>query len=183
MNNDGWQTLNGLNQRFGAHMGKYERKVWEQYCKEIEEVPKQIYYDVLIGNKEVNWVDSRNNRMHHRDPWSNWRIDAVMVFRDRIVLVEVKHRANLQGLGQVISYPILFSKTYQVDLPVCPLLVAAQIPLPLVEVFNTLEIDYYQVHLKHYNAKSSQIEELDFARRIDGQADPDAADQPDPEKD
>jgi len=54
-----------------------------------------------------------------------------MVYKDKIVIVEVKNRANLQALGQLFAYPVLFAQTYPMELPIFPLLVAAQIPLPI----------------------------------------------------
>ncbi len=164
MKDDKWRVLAGLNIRYGAHMGKYERRVWDAYCEQLKDIPDQIYYDVPLGTELNNWKDVRTGKKHHRDPWANWRCDAVMVYKDRIIVVEVKNRANLQALGQLFAYPTLFEMTYPMDIPVLPLLVAAQIPLPIYGLLKHFEIGCDQVEIAHGEAVAPTYPLFDQAK-------------------
>ena len=83
-----------------------------------------------------------------------------MAYDDRLVLVEVKHSANISAIGQLVAYPMLFKESYKPELPVVPVLVAAFIPLPLRFVLDTMEIQYIELKTAHDYGVGPQIPDL-----------------------
>jgi hypothetical protein len=126
-------------------MGKHERFVWDCYCNHLDPVPQQVYYDISLGTAEYKWKNTKTHQKWGRDPWESWRADAMMIYPDRIIMVEVKNRANVGALGQLMAYPLLYQISHELDMPLVPRLVARIVPLPLQIVLDQLEIEWVEV--------------------------------------
>lgn len=73
---------------------------------------------------------------------SRRRIDIVAHFRDHIVLVEVTRRAGIKAIGQLVTYPVLYEKTWHPLKPVKALLVAEELSSDIKPVLDAKHIDY-----------------------------------------
>lgn len=92
------------------HLGKYEIQIWERYLEQEGTPPGRITYDLHLG--EGAPIDGE---------WPAWmvamvkalstkRVDVVAETRFEIVIFEIKRRAGLSCLGQLLGYEALMYK-------------------------------------------------------------------------
>jgi len=94
------------------HMGVEDVVVWEEYIKAYADLWDSFDYDIRVGrgrepNPEVDpmWHGAiRKN--------SQFRIDAVGFRAGRATIFEVKPKAALSAVGQLMVYRVLFGEEY-----------------------------------------------------------------------
>jgi len=113
------------------HMGPYEAYIWDQFLMKTDLRFEKIEYDVRVGKPNVpDWLINRLRNLEERlrmgdesvreeyeitlatyksiSALTKLRIDAVGHTHDLIWIFEVKPRANLLALGQLITYVNLY---------------------------------------------------------------------------
>ena len=124
------------------HLGKYEQSIWERYIDQEGMPEGLVKYDVHLGEGAFS------------DPsWPSWmavmvkalstkRADVVAESRFGITIFEIKRRAGLSCLGQLLGYEALMTKQ-----------AGGWKPVELVAVCEELEpdmrdaFDYYKVRV------------------------------------
>ena len=122
------------------HMGTRESRIWEAYLGRYGVPEGRIEYDVHLGEgAEV------------KEDWPEWmrvmvkalstkRADVVVEGTLSTTIIEVKRRAGLSAVGQVLGYEALMYKARGGWKPVELLVVCEYIEPDMVEVF-----EYYKV--------------------------------------
>jgi len=87
-----------------VHMGPFERQIWQRFLDRYGPLEGEVRYDVHLGRGVEPQPD-----------WPEWlkavvaatsrkRVDAVQETRWEITIYEVKRRASLSALGQLLGY-------------------------------------------------------------------------------
>ncbi|MBA7530951.1 hypothetical protein ES705_23162 [subsurface metagenome] len=93
-------------------MGMIEGIVWDEYCRQFA-----MCYDRIGVNVPV-WLDPPEKRGVLKqskrclvDPPS-YRVDAIAGKDGIVELIEVKETGNMTAIGQLLTYRMLFNRTY-----------------------------------------------------------------------
>lgn len=125
------------------HMMPDEALVWQRWLT-LAQLPGDIdvSYDVAVGEAIKLTEDFPEPFRGMATFLSKKRIDAVLTFPDRILIVEVKKVVSWAAVGQLLGYPVLFDREFHPTLPLTVLLVAESFPLDLQLIFDTIRLPY-----------------------------------------
>lgn len=130
-----------------AHMMPEDIPVWKRWLDTHEHEWERIDYDVKVGEGCTLPDDCPEPFRTQALTLSKKRIDAVLIFPDFHVTIEVKKLASWKALAQTMGYPILYHIAFP-DVPdVKTLLVAEDFTLDMRTIMNRLNIPYEQVPL------------------------------------
>lgn len=125
-----------------AHLGKHEERIWDVYVGEFGLPEGRISYDVRLGDGAP--VDSG---------WPEWmkamvkalsqkRVDVIAEARFSITIFEIKRRAGLSCLGQLLGYEALMFKQEGGWKPVTLVAVCEDVEPDMLDTF-----DFYKVRV------------------------------------
>lgn len=128
-----------------VHMGNEDKAIWMRYLMTGGNVFAPFEYDVRVG--EGITVPVTDSRMTHNLAYAltTKRIDVVCNLQNRIRIIEVKKRAGLGAIGQLIGYRELYLQTFSDGLPVEMLLVTDELQPDLKPILYTSNILYAEV--------------------------------------
>jgi hypothetical protein len=105
-----------------AEYKQRERRYVPEYVNDTYPVRVAVFYNMAVGPApEALYAAHPEIPREHFRRWRFW-IDAVVILRDKMVLVEGKIRKPAEGLGQLLMYKALLPQTPELspyrDLPV-----------------------------------------------------------------
>lgn len=121
-------------------MGVREKSVWDRWlitrAAQYERIGVNVplWFNVPAGGISVEVAGVKSSLK------SEYRIDAVAGNGTDVRLIEVKDIANLMAVGQLLTYEILFARTYQGWVTIDKLLVCRKISKALAFVCENLGI-------------------------------------------
>ena len=140
-------------------MGMIEGLVWDAFLRKYSEK-----YD-RIGENVPVWLDPpeiqgilKPSKRRLVDPPS-YRVDAIAGNRDYLELIEVKETGNMTAIGQLLTYQMLFMRTYWGYKELAMRLVCRRAPPPIRFACEKLSIGLTEVG-------DSIDEQVKLARRI-----------------
>ena len=127
------------------HMKPGEAAIWERFAKILPFPAESIRFDVRLGGgtplgAEVeDWV--------RRMVWalSTKRVDVLIENRREVVLVEVKERAAMSAVGQLLGYLVLFREQFPTRKVVRLVCVCERIAPDMGPVFREYGIETFIV--------------------------------------
>jgi len=99
------------------HMSPEDSIVWRRFLVLHPLMFTELRYDVHVGTGQIAWNGPKAN------PASEWlaiaakRIDVVALHDGRPAIVEVKPRASMSAIGQVLSYRDLLTHAEKPSTP------------------------------------------------------------------
>lgn len=91
------------------HMLAEDRKIWTEFLEsEVIEI-KEVWYDVHVGQSVLLPVGASDMQQRISDGLTRKRIDVVCHVGESFWVVEIKPRASMTALGQVLTYVRLFT--------------------------------------------------------------------------
>ena len=103
-----------LGEKFDRHyagkppgMSRVDNELWQKYRTAITDRCQAIYFNVYLG-KGVDAGDDFNEKW--KEYWirrTQLRADAIIVYSDRVVVVEFRDRATASVVGRVLAYRTL----------------------------------------------------------------------------
>lgn len=128
-----------LNRQF-PHLLPDDIVVWQAFLKQSPGRWLSIDYDVRVG-PGTDPGDSVSPKYRQMGiDLSQMRIDAVGHLPDIIEIVEITTQAGLKAIGQLVSYPILFTATFPTPKIIQPLLVCTSVKPGIDTVLSKLDI-------------------------------------------
>lgn len=94
------------------HMMQEDTIVWTKFLKSNIVEIRRVWYDVRVGQSVLRFVGSETLEAKIAAGLTRKRIDVVAVVGGDTWVIEVKPRANMYALGQVIVYTRLFAQEY-----------------------------------------------------------------------
>tara|TARA_Y100000310_G_C20665995_1_gene807525 strand:- start:1229 stop:1654 length:426 start_codon:yes stop_codon:yes gene_type:complete len=123
------------------HMSKDEIPIWERFLEEHASNFESFDYDVRVGEGEPPSEALNDKEKAMAKALSQKRIDAVGYTPDTIYLFEVKARAGMSALGQIISYRRLYEMTQQPQLQIKAVIVCERIDADLASIIEENNIE------------------------------------------
>ena len=127
-----------------AEYKQRERRYVPEYVNEKYPSRVTVFYNMAVGPApEALYAAHPEIPLEHFRRWRFW-IDAVVILRDRMVLLEGKIRTPAEGLGQLLLYRELLKDTPEMrtyrNLPVYMVLVTPRPDPRVIGVAATLGI-------------------------------------------
>lgn len=118
------------------HMMAEDTIVWTKFLESEFIKIFEVWYDVRVGNSVL--VEGVHDDLTRRiaDGLTRKRIDVVARVEGAVWVIEVKPRANMYAIGQVISYQRLFEKEHTVLGGLIPVIICADYDADLVSEFD-----------------------------------------------
>ena len=125
------------------HLLPIDAEVWRCHHKTIGQSYEQLDYDVRVGQGRDPGEAFSTKIRNMAFALSCRRIDVVGHSPSGLDIIEVTHSAGLKAIGQLISYPILYSQTYPTNRSLRPILVAGEIQTDILPILVRLRILFY----------------------------------------
>ncbi|MBA7534302.1 hypothetical protein ES705_26548 [subsurface metagenome] len=122
------------------HMLAEDTEVWTKYLQSPLVPIKELWYDVHVGAGIRIPAEASDMEKRIAAGITRKRIDVVAAVGGGFWVIEVKPRANMVALGQVISYTRLFVKEYAPRGEVWPVIVCDSADEDLVAEFDELGV-------------------------------------------
>ena len=123
------------------HMKAGEAAVWERFLRALPFAATSIDYDVRLGEGAQLPPDVPEWVRNMAWALSTKRVDAVVHTPTAVVLVEVKARASLSAVGQLLSYEVLYRQQFHPTKAMRRLIVAESIAPDMAPVLQTYGIE------------------------------------------
>lgn len=118
------------------HMMREDTEVWTKFLASEFIQIKEVWYDVRVGQPVLLGPEATDMDQRIAAGLTRKRIDVVCSVAGGIWVVEVKPKANMYAVGQVITYARLFRKEYFSSRQIVPVIVCDDYDEDLVEEFD-----------------------------------------------
>jgi len=121
-------------------MMREDTEVWTKFLQAEFVVLKRVWYDVRVGQSAlgVRPVDEMDQKI--AAGLTRKRIDVVASVEGGLWVIEVKPRANMYAVGQVITYQRLFEQEYISPGQIVPVIICDAYDEDLVDEFDELGV-------------------------------------------
>lgn len=109
------------------HMLRADRVVWTAFLEAKVVSIDEVWYDVHVGSGVPLGPDASPMERKIRDGLTRKRIDVICRLGETFWVVEVKPRANMLAVGQILTYVRLFSVGFAMVEEVVPVIVCEEV--------------------------------------------------------
>ena len=123
-------------------MGAREKSVWDRWlicnAERYERIGVNVplWFNAPLPHQQMDFAGIKSSLK------PEYRVDAVVGRGDVVRIIEVKSVANLMSIGQLLTYEILFTRTYHGFVLLDKLLVCGKISNTLKYVCKELGISF-----------------------------------------
>ena len=128
-----------------AHMKVDEAAIWERFLVQLPWRVLAIEYDLRLGDGVLMPLETPEWVRKMAWALSTKRVDAMIETRNEFIIVEVKGRAGLSAVGQLLGYLSLFTRQYKPQKRVKLVLVCEEIAPDVAPVLREYGIETYLV--------------------------------------
>lgn len=118
------------------HMMREDTEVWSKFLASGFIQIREVWYDVRVGQSILLGLEADDVDKRIAQGLTRKRIDVVCSVGGGIWVVEVKPKANMYAVGQVITYARLFALEYSVKGQIIPVIVCDEYDVDLVDEFD-----------------------------------------------
>ena len=122
------------------HMLHEDNSVWTKFLQTDAQRLKEVWYDVKVGLPVFLPVGASDIERRIAAGVTRKRIDVVCHVAGGYWVVEIKPRASMLAVGQVISYVRMFNLEYAPGGQVIPVIVCDSFDEDLVDEFDELGV-------------------------------------------
>lgn len=126
------------------HMLPKDRRIWTAFLEAGVVDIDEVWYDVHVGQGVLLPVGSSDLDRRIRDGITRKRIDVVARIGNQYWVVEVKPRADMYALGQVLTYVRLFYVEFAMVDDVVPVIVCNEADQDLLDEFEEFGIKVFE---------------------------------------
>lgn len=123
-----------------AHMKAHEVRIWDAYLEEFGIPAGVISYDVRLGEGAPIKAEWPSWMVGMVKALSQKRLDVMAETSEEITIFEIKRRAGLSCLGQLMGYEALMFKERLGEKPIKLVAICEELEPDMAEAF-----DYYKV--------------------------------------
>ena len=127
------------------HMFPNDKAIWMRYLMQGGSVFAPFTYDARVGQGVTMPVGSTSQALTIAFALTTKRIDALSFGSNQVRVFEVKPRAGLGAIGQLIGYRDLYLKTFGSDKNVEMHLITDKLQPDMVTVLTINNIQYTEV--------------------------------------
>ena len=118
------------------HMMAEDREVWTRFLESKFIELKKVWYDLRVGSPIQLKEGADETDLKIASGLTRKRIDVVAEVGGGYWVIEVKPRATMYALGQVLTYTRLFVKEYKVSGEVVPVIICDEVDDDLLDEFD-----------------------------------------------
>lgn len=126
------------------HMLAEDTRVWTKFLESRVVVISRVWYDVRVGMSVLRNVDEASIEAKIANGLTRKRIDVVALVGRDIWIIEVKPRANMHAVGQVLVYTRLFTQEFKPPGQVISVICCDTWDEDLIEEFDDFGILVYR---------------------------------------
>jgi hypothetical protein len=130
-----------------VHMAELDKAIWIRYLMQGGASLSPFLYDVRVGKGLDMGAAATGFEVRTAYALTTKRIDVVALRGSTTVIIEVKQRAGLGSIGQMIGYRQLYMETVPGSTDVEMLLVTDTLQPDMVPLLIENNIRYYEVGL------------------------------------
>jgi len=130
-----------------VHMSELDKAIWLRYLMQGGTILAPFRYDVNVGDGVDMGPGANGFEVRTAYALTTKRIDVLALKGSTIVVIEVKQRAGLGAIGQLIGYRDLFMRQFPDRTIVEMLLVTDTLQPDMVHLLAQNNIQYYEVGL------------------------------------
>jgi len=127
------------------HMLPDERDIWHRFIVPRESQYIRITYDLHLGEGAIPPPGSSEQVKKVVEATSKKRVDAIGETKTDITIFEVKSRAGMSALGQLLNYRQLYLKQYNPRKPVRLAIVCERLEPDILPTLKSYGIEIYIV--------------------------------------
>lgn len=129
--------------RFFPHLLPDDIPVWERFLATFPDRYDRIEYDVRVGKGRPAPPDFEPNIKKMALDLTRRRIDAVGFTNRRIDIIEITRLVDIKTIGQLFTYPALYSQTFNPTLPLQTVLVAEELHTSIDVILPLLPVEVW----------------------------------------
>jgi hypothetical protein len=139
--------LNQYERSFGpfVHMSQEEKSIWLRFLQDGGTTFGPFTYDVRVGDGIELPAGASGYAIRSAAALTTKRIDVLFRHQGAFVIVEVKRRAGLSAVGQLIGYRDLFQRSPGLRDPVHMLLVTDELQPDMLPILESTGIRHVTV--------------------------------------
>jgi len=119
------------------HLLPREVAIWDAYLAEFGLPAGEVNYDVHLAPVDPAWPAWMIVMVH---ALSTHRVDVVVERPDEVIIIEIKTRAGMGAVGQLVGYEALWLQQFGTDRPVRLVCVCEGMEADMQTVFTFYEI-------------------------------------------
>ncbi len=127
------------------HMAMLDKAIWIRYLEQGGTQFAPFEYDIRVGDGVNMPPTSTAYDIRAAKALTTKRIDVVCSLPFEIRIIEVKQRAGLAAIGQLIGYADLYQKTYAPQLPLMKWLVTDELQPDMANLLDQNGIHFVEV--------------------------------------
>lgn len=114
------------------HMLAEDRDIWTRFLERAEFEIDRVWYDVHCGIGLP--VPGGDHSMEYKisQGVTRKRIDVICTVKNEIWIVEIKPRANMGALGQIITYERLFREEFKFQHTIIPVILCWTVDMDIL---------------------------------------------------
>ena len=124
------------------HMMPEDIPVWERWLTTHVNDWSSVQYDVHVGEGVTLPTDFGEPFLSNAMHLSQKRIDVVLFYTDRVVIIEVKALAGWKSIGQMVGYPLLYAEAFPSNIDIKTLLVTEAFTLDTQHIMDLIGMPY-----------------------------------------
>ena len=129
------------------HMKPADIKIWEEFMRQNISAYDTCIYDQEVGEGAPIPENTEPNMAHDFKILTQYKIDVIGFKNDRIDIIEIKPRAGMLAIGQVLGYVALFKKEFSPAVNVTPVIITDVIRPDMLNLTKAQGIKIYAVDL------------------------------------
>jgi hypothetical protein len=145
MTND--QLISFYERSFGpfVHMAPLDKSIWSRFLMQGGATFAPFQYDIRVGDGVE--LPSNATPMDNRvaQALTTKRIDVLAWVNGHIIIIEVKQRAGLSAIGQLVGYKVLYQKQFPENPGIELWLVTDKLQPDMITPLNAANIRYFEV--------------------------------------
>ena len=122
------------------HMMVEDTYAWTKFLESRTVEIKRVWYDVRVGLSVLRMLGTNTVESRIAAGLTRKRIDVVAAVGLDFWIIEVKPRANMYALGQVLVYTRLFAQEYISTGQIIPVIVCGEVDEDLEDEFEDFGI-------------------------------------------
>lgn len=124
------------------HLIGEDSNIWSKFIQSFPDRFDTVDYDVHIGEGAKVFTIEDPKSQHYWTQLTKKRIDVIGYKNDHITIIEVKKRAGLYTLGQILGYQFLYLREHPAVFHVDLLVVCWSVDQDTEQLFNHYKIPY-----------------------------------------
>lgn len=123
-----------------VHMMPEDHDTWTAFLQSSENDLIEVWYDVHVGRPMDVPPGSPEYMLKVVEGVSRKRIDVVGRTEKGLYIIEVKPHANMEAIGQVVTYANLFIQEFIIEGPIQGLIVATTCDADILEIAQRMGV-------------------------------------------